>query len=206
MLKSWSLVFPLLALLSTPAKASTSRIRDYVQLCSQCHGEQLEGNAAVGAPSIAGLPAWYIEAQVQKFRGGLRGKHPKDIAGMRMRPLARTIATDDDLRGIVTHIASLPAIKPTPTLGGDTEKGKAKFQVCIACHGADLAGNEALKAPPLRVQNDWYLATQLRNFKDRVRGGNPTLDASGATMTPMAATLEDEQAVHNVVSYINSLR
>ena len=190
---------------SLAAHAASSRTTSYFQMCAQCHGLQLEGNPAVGAPAIAGLPAWYIEAQVLKFRAGYRGKHPHDIAGMRMRPLSRTLRDESDVKAIAEYVSTLPMNKHVPTIQGDAEKGKAKFPVCVACHQADLAGNEALKAPPLKTQNDWFLVTQLHNFKGKVRGA-AVGDTSGATMAPMAATLEDDQAILDVVTYINTLR
>ncbi|MBI2301994.1 MAG: beta-galactosidase trimerization domain-containing protein, partial [Armatimonadetes bacterium] len=33
---------------------------------------------SLGAPAIAGLSAWYVEAQLRKFRIGARGTHPSD--------------------------------------------------------------------------------------------------------------------------------
>ena len=206
------LVLPAIALatlsqmtFSSVARAASSRTTSYFEMCAQCHGLQLEGNPAVGAPAISGLPAWYVEAQVLKFRAGHRGKHPRDIGGMRMRPLSRTLRDESDVKAISEYVASLPMNKHVPTIQGDVEKGKAKFQVCVACHQADLAGNEALKSPPLKTQNDWYLVTQLHNFKGKVRGA-AVGDASGASMAPMAATLEDDQAILDVVAYINTLR
>lgn len=192
--------------ISSPADAGAFRTKRLLEMCSQCHGLQLEGHPSIGAPSIAGLPEWYIKAQLDKFRAGLRGMHPQDIPGMRMRPLARALKTEEDVAVIAATVAAVAAIKPVATLQGDVARGKDKYVVCVACHGADLAGNEALNAPPLKVQNDWYLLGQLRNFKGKIRGGNAQRDPNGATMGAMVATLEDEQAMHDVVAYINSLR
>lgn len=209
----YSRVFPIVFVACTffmnasPTKAGDFRTSRLLEMCSQCHGLHLEGYQAIGAPSIAGLPEWYIKAQLAKFRGGIRGKHPHDIAGMRMRPLARSLKTEEDVAAIAAAVSKIAPVKATATIqGGDANKGKEKFGVCVSCHGADLAGNEALSAPPLKVQNDWYLVTQLRNFKNKVRGGNAQLDPTGATMTAMAGTLEDEQALRDIAAYISSIR
>ena len=64
-----------------------SRGKALFKLCASCHRADGSGNVSVGAPTIAGLDEWYVEAQLQKFKGGLRGAHPDDVAGLRMRPM-----------------------------------------------------------------------------------------------------------------------
>jgi len=176
------------------------------QLCQQCHGEKALGNQAVNAPSIAGLPKWYVEAQLKKFKAGGRGTHFDDITGMQMRPMAMSLRSDDEIATIASFVAALPAQKPPVTLtGGDPARGKVLFATCVACHQADGKGSEALKAPPLTHANDWYMAASIKKFKEGVRGTNP-LDQSGALMRPMAQTLADDQAILDVVSYIQTLQ
>ena len=53
--------------------------------------------------------------------------------------------------------------------------------------------------------NDWYLVTQLRNFKDGVRGSHPA-DIYGMQMRASAGLLADDEAIDDVVSYINTLQ
>lgn len=175
------------------------------QLCMQCHGEEALGNSVVNAPSIAGLPQWYIEEQLHKFKSGARGKHFDDLTGMQMRPMALSLANDDEIVTISMYVASLPVMKPAPLLqGGDAARGKTYFATCTACHGPEAAGNQALKAPPLNHANDWYLVRQLGKFKAGVRGTAPG-DTTGPLMRPMAQTLPDEQAMKDVVAYIGTL-
>ena len=52
--------------------------------------------------------------------------------------------------------------------------------------------------------SDWYLLRQLQYFKDGVRGAHPD-DLYGMQMAMMAASLRDEQAMQDLVAYINSL-
>ena len=43
---------------------------------------------------------------------------------------------------------------------------------CPSCGAKrDGAGNRELNSPPIRGANDWYLLTQLKNFKNKVRTG-----------------------------------
>ena len=60
-----------------------------------------------------------------------------------------------------------------------SEKGKALYQTCIACHGASGEGNKALKAPALAGQQQAYLQRQLEHFKNGVRGADAA-DVEGA--------------------------
>lgn len=195
----------LTACMSTPAAGSPDEgmalFEDY---CTPCHGSNGAGQADIAAPSIANLPAWYVAAEVRKFRDGARGTHFDDLEGMRMRPMALTLETDAQVVAVAGYVASLPSARPVPTLAGDAEKGKTAYGVCSACHQADGTGSEALGAPPLTKQPDWYLAKQIHKFKDGVRGANP-LDKTGATMAPMARTLADDEAINNVMAHIQTL-
>ena len=77
---------------------------------------------------------------------------------------------------------------------GDITKGQEKSAVCAACHGAD--GNSVLAAnPKLAGQSAKYLVKQLKDFNSGKR--------TNATMAPMAAMLNDEDA-ENVAAYYAS--
>jgi cytochrome c oxidase subunit 2 len=174
-------------------------------LCSQCHGAAGRGDRLALAPSIAGLNQWYVEAQLVKFQGGVRGAHPDDVAGLRMGPMSRTLFTAEDVSAVAAHVSSLPAERPPSVLsGGDPEQGKVVFTICIQCHGPDAGGNPDLHVPPLRYASDWYLFTQLKKFKAGIRGTDPT-DQYGLLMRSMALTLTDEQTMKNVIAYIGTL-
>lgn len=173
--------------------------------CVQCHGDVGEGNAEFRAPAIAGLQDWYVEAQLQKFRIGARGAHPDDLDGLRMRPMSRTLATDVEVSQVSAYVASLDPVDPPDTMtGGDPAAGRALFNTCIECHGEDARGRRDKGAPSLINQSDWYLVAQLHKFRSGVRGSD-TLDTTGIQMRPNALALENEQAVRDVVAYIETL-
>jgi cytochrome c oxidase subunit 2 len=52
--------------------------------------------------------------------------------------------------------------------------------------------------------SDWYLYTQLNNFKERIRGGHEA-DIYGDQMSMVAEMLKDDTAIENVIAYINTL-
>lgn len=173
--------------------------------CAPCHGAEGFGDETLGAPAIAGLPQWYIEAQLEKFFNGWRGAHPMDTVGIRMRSMALALDVEGDLESVAEYVAAMPAPAQTVALAaGDARAGQTSYQLCAACHGAEGDGNELLGAPPLTGQHDWYLLRQLQKFKLGWRGTNPN-DVSGATMRPNSIILDDA-AMENVVAYIRSLQ
>ncbi len=172
--------------------------------CVSCHGEEGEGNVAVGAPAIAGLDHEYVATQLMNFKKAIRGAHPKDINGMKMKPMALVLENDADIPAVAAYVGRLRPLTPAPTVKGDAAKGKVLYATCAACHQADASGSKPLKAPSLRNTHDWYLLTQIRNFKAGIRGSNPA-DVGGQQMRPMAQTLADDQAMKDVVAYITSI-
>lgn len=89
-------------------------------------------------------------------------------------------------------------------VAGDAAAGEALFAPCTACHGTQGEGNKDLNAPKLTGQASWYLARQLHDFKNGVRGVHEQ-DIYGKQMIPFAGLLADDAAVRNVVAYIASL-
>jgi cytochrome c553 len=189
--------------LSCPSWAA-DKAKALYNLCSSCHGQNGEGHEQIGAPAINGLPEWYLTTQLVKFRDGIRAGHARDIYGHKMRPMARGLS-DEDIKLISAYVASQSRPPIKETVQGRIVDGEAKFQVCVACHGPKAEGNQNLGAPPLAGASDWYLLRQLKNFKGKIRGGDPTRDVFGAQMQGISSAL-DEEAMVNVVTYINSIR
>lgn len=186
-------------------KPGLARGRDVYRTCVPCHGANGGGNLAYGAPSIGGLPQWYVEAQLTKFKDGIRGAHPEDAEGALMRPMAKTLYHEGDIPSVAQYVASLKHVPQPATVTGDAAAGQARYMgLCITCHGPDGSGNQAMFAPRIAGQADWYLYRQLQKFKGGVRGAHPQ-DVSGAQMAAMSSTLEDTTAMRNVVAFIRTL-
>jgi cytochrome c oxidase subunit II len=199
-------------------------------VCGFCHGMQGQGGPALDAPPLAGMEAWYVERQLRAFNGGFRGMHPDDVPGLQMSIASGMARNNATIRNVARHIESLPpGALPELTSGGevagtarpfiwrskyaslehpqpaDATRGKELFQgTCVACHGADGQGNEMLGAPKLTDQTARYMRRQLQYFKDGVRGSNPG-DTYGSQMAAFAKVLTDEQAIADVVAYIDSI-
>ena len=172
-------------------------------ICASCHGAEGQGNAMMHAPALAGQEDWYLKRQINKFKDGQRGTHADDLYGMQMRPMAMMLQDDAQIDTVVGYIASLPAAHSELTLGGDAAKGEASYMMCLACHGADAEGNAAMNAPSLIGLPDWYIVSQLKNYKAGVRGTDPK-DIEGMMMRPMAMTIPDEATMNNIAAFIHS--
>jgi cytochrome c oxidase subunit 2 len=173
--------------------------------CAACHGAAGEGNKDLNAPAIAGQEKWYLVRQLQNFKSGVRGAHPKDATGSQMAPMAMTLATEADVGNVAAYVSSLPVAPLAHDGGGDAAAGKALYATCAACHGPDGKGQEATNAPNLTIQQDWYVLRQIQHFKAGVRGADAK-DTFGQQMAPMAQTLADDAAAKNIVAYLASLR
>ena len=175
-------------------------------VCAACHGANGMGNKALNAPQIAGQEPWYLERQLNNFKGGIRGANPKDTYGMQMRPMALTLANDQAVSDMAAFLSSMPVSKSSEsTVKGDTSAGKASYMICQTCHGPKGGGNKALNSPKLTGLQDWYIVRQLKNFKAGIRG-TKSGDLFGMQMRPMAMTLANDAAINNVTAYIATLK
>ena len=174
-------------------------------MCAGCHGIQGEGNIALNAPQIAGLQDWYVTAQLEHFKEGIRGSNPADTYGAQMMPMAAALPDDSTIRNLSAYISSLPTQQTKRTLKSDQANGKVLYDHnCSVCHGDDGGGVWSVHAPKLAGMDDWYLSRQLKHFRDEIRGAHP-LDDLGHQMGLMVSVLADDEAIDDVASYISSL-
>lgn len=176
----------------------------YTARCLRCHGETAGGNREIGSPALHQQEDWYLVAQLEKFRKGIRVADASDTSEVRMQATAVALPDDQAVRDVAVYIHSLEGPPPDTETGGDPVAGKAFFMVCLTCHGEDGRGKYEFKSPALVGQNAWYIVKQLKKFQAGARGVHPQ-DITGAQMRPMALTLVTEQAVHDVVAYIGTL-
>jgi len=88
---------------------------------------------------------------------------------------------------------------------GDPVKGKALYATCIACHGQNGEGIQATNSPRLAGLHDWYLVSQLQKFRSGLRGASSN-DIYGSQMAVFAKALANDQAILDVVAYIETLK
>jgi len=172
--------------------------------CTVCHGVQLMGNPTIEAPRLSGMESWYVENQLRAFRKGWRGKHEMDLIGMEMQPMAAALS-DEQVKEVSAFVSTTRSDAPPSTIDGDADKGRTHYSTCAACHGVRGEGNIALGSPALTGLNDWYLVTQLRNFRDGTRGSHAG-DTYGMQMRASTRLLPDDEAIQDVVTYISTLQ
>jgi cytochrome c oxidase subunit 2 len=84
-------------------------------------------------------------------------------------------------------------------------EGEALYkQQCVACHGINAEGNQALKAPKLAGQDSWYIENQLKSFRSGYRGSAQG-DFLGAGMAAIAKGLKDQQ-INALANYVQTLK
>ena len=198
-------------------------------VCTFCHAPQGQGSQRLDAPALAGMEAWYIERQLQHFRNRTRGMHPDDVTGLQMSIVSGMLRNDATIANVSAYIESLDPGAPLETFDGEPmgtgrpyvwhspyaeftspepgnpARGEQLFSTtCSICHGATGEGSQVLGAPKLTALQDWYQARQLKYFRDGIRGTDPQ-DASGAQMAAISKTLTTDQAIADVVAYIDTL-
>ena len=184
--------------------AGTAGADNRFDYCLLCHGAGANGNAGIRAPKLSGMEPWYLTRQLENFAAGIRGTPGGDDSGHEMGPVGLRVKQEGVLADAVAFVGALPLARPAATLNGDAKHGKQLYAACASCHGAKGEGNAALQAPALAARSDWYLATQLRNFRAGLRGADER-DTYGSQMRAIVASLPDDQAITDVVVYINTL-
>ena len=187
------------------AEGDLGRGKAKYKVCAACHGENGEGRKIANAPRISGQHSWYIARQLNNFKNGVRGAHINDITGMQMRPMAMTLATDQDIEDVLVYVESLNGRGKHSGVKGNIEKGESAYAVCVTCHGANGQGNKTLNAPKIAGLQDWYVERQLNNFKSGIRGVHAK-DIFGQQMRPMAMALLNDEAVRDMTVFVASLK
>lgn len=75
--------------------------------CQACHGADGAGNDLMNSPALRNQHDWYLAAQLQKFKDGVRGSNPADVTGSQMRPMSMMLADEQAIKDVVAYIQSL---------------------------------------------------------------------------------------------------
>ncbi|WP_170157339.1 c-type cytochrome [Roseimicrobium gellanilyticum] len=177
----------------------------YQNVCATCHGSRGEGRAEVKAPSIAGLPDWYVQGQLESFRADRRGIHEKDLEGQMMRAVSKVLS-ESQLAAMARHVAGMKRVTPSPTMVADVAAGRELYaERCMECHRYNAEGELFFASPPLVGLQDWYLASQIRKYQSGIRGVHPK-DVNGQKMVFSSGFVESEEVLHSLVAYLMELQ
>ena len=183
---------------------SSAGAQNKFDYCLLCHGSNANGNPGIRAPKLSGMEPWYLARQLENFAAGVRGVPADDAGGHEMMPVGLRLKQEGIIDAAVQFIGTLDSRRPAATVRGNLAQGRKLYAACAACHGAKGQGNSALQAPALAARSDWYLATQLTNYKAGLRGADER-DTYGAPMRAIAMTLPDDKAITDLVAYISTL-
>jgi len=73
-------------------------------VCAACHGQNGEGNEALGAPGLTSLDDWYLVRQLRLFANGLRGFGQDDAFGQQMRAVAGAVNDEQAQRDLAAYV------------------------------------------------------------------------------------------------------
>ena len=179
------------AAMELPALAADPQARDigqriFLNNCAQCHAS--DGRGAKGFPNLADNDWLYggdpktIETTITGGRTGMMPPWGKALGEQAVKDVAHYVMqisgrTHDSLRA---------------------SRGKEVFQTnCVACHGPDGKGNQALGAPNL-TDNIWLYGGGESTLIDTIGNGrNGVMPAWGEFLGP--------EKTHLVAGYVYSL-
>ena len=180
--------------------APSREILALYESCLICHSDK----ELQRGPHIDGLPAWYVSHQLEKFASGARGQST-DNKSEQLMGSTHSLYQDPEIRSqLALHIESLPLRSRKSVVKGDAVRGAQLYNLCSACHGLKAEGNQKQMAPPLNIQDDWYLLEQMRKFKSQLRGYHPD-DYTGINMYVMIQQVQKDEDLRNIVAYLQTL-
>jgi len=177
---------PIVAVADDPDARSMGE-RLFVNYCATCHGSDARG--ARGFPNLRDNDWLYggsPETIEQTILNGRNGVMPawKDALG-----------GDAGVADVVEYVFTLSGRNVDQVAAA---RGQEKFQMlCVACHGADGKGNQALGAPNL-TDNVWLYGGSARQVTETIAMGR------NGVMPPHRDFLGEDK-VHLLAAYVYSL-
>jgi cytochrome c oxidase cbb3-type subunit 3 len=167
-------------------KARKMGMRIYGNNCSQCHG--LDAAGALGFPNLADSDWLY---------GGTPDMIKHTIVNGRRAamPAWESILGEDGIAEATAYILSLNSRDADPVKVAAGEKHYQTY--CVACHGPEAKGNQALGAPNL-TNGIWLYGGNAEQIAHSLRIGR------NGQMPAFANTLGEDK-IHLVSAYIYGL-
>lgn len=147
--------------------------RLFLNNCAQCHGSDAKGSS--GFPNLTddawmwgGEPEQILET-ITNGRTGVMTAHA-------------SMMTPAEASDIAQYIRSLNNLAHDSLRVNAGERLYAQY--CVACHGADATGNQALGAPNLTDNNWLYDSSEKTIVEGILQGRNNTMPAQKDNLTP----------------------
>ncbi|WP_287600583.1 cytochrome-c oxidase, cbb3-type subunit III [Thiothrix sp.] len=161
--------------------------RMFLSYCAQCHGSDAEG--AKGFPNLADSDWLYggapeqIKQSILAGRNGVMPPHKDRVDAAGIDALANYVMS---LSGREADAAKVAQGQQLFTANG-----------CLACHGADGKGNQALGGPNL-TDSTWLYGSSADTIKETIANGR-------MGMMPAHADFLGEDKVHLLAAYVYGL-
>lgn len=149
--------------LMADAEANATGQRLFANSCAMCHGSDARG--ARSFPNLTDDDWLYggsFDTVMQSIANGRNGVMPVMVGGL----------DDNGINNLVAYVQSMSGQQVDAEMAAE---GKTNFDMlCVACHGADGSGNQALGAP--RLNDEIWLyggeAETIRKSVTEGRNGN----------------------------------
>jgi cytochrome c oxidase cbb3-type subunit 3 len=138
----------------------------FLSYCAQCHAS--DGGGSRGFPNLTDSDWLYggepetIKASILNGRNGI------------MPPLGSVLG-EEGTKDVAHYVLSLSGRKSDPVRSA---RGKEKFSLCAACHGAGGKGNPQLGAPDLTDQIWLYGSSEATLIETITKGRNNVMPAN----------------------------
>ena len=161
--------------------------RLYLNYCSTCHGSDARG--ARGYPNLRDR-AWLWGGDPDSIKATITNGRVAVMPAWE-GPLGGEAGVDE----VTQYVLSLSG---RATIDSLAESGKAKYQTfCVACHGPEGKGNQALGAPDLS-DDVWLYGGSITRIAESIAGGR------NGQMPAQNERLGDDK-IHLLTAYVYSL-
>ncbi len=131
----------------------------YAQYCAACHGPDLRGKPALGAPNLTDDVWLYGDGSIQDIERtllyGVRSGEDRAHNDSEMPAFGqRGILSDTQIRSVVQYLLQLSGRPYEAQAANDGRAVYAGTGTCGDCHGPDARGNSDYGAPDL-TRNVW---------------------------------------------------
>jgi len=172
--------------LASDPQAHAAGEKLFLNYCSQCHASDARGGK--GFPNLTDDDWLYGGAPETVEQTILNGRNG-------VMPAWGPVLKDEGVKDVANYVRSLSGLSND---AARAERGKASFATyCVACHGADGKGNQAVGAPNLTDATWLYGSSEATLVETISKGRNNKM--------PAWKDMLGEARVHVLASYVYSL-